>query len=106
MLRTFNPAKDCHKRMRIERAMLNFHPGPGKHASSPRKIDAIDRAFLFGNALQPSLHWGSSVIHPGISIVGWYMSGCFVAEIPFVSKSSGASFLVLPPDDTVFGSRS
>ena len=59
-LRMLNPAKDRHKRMRIERAMLNFHPGPGKHASSPRKIDAIDRDFLFGNALQPSSHRGCS----------------------------------------------
>ena len=59
-LRMFNPAKDRHKWMRIERAMLNFHPGPGKHASSPRKIDGIDRNFLFGNALQPWCELGCS----------------------------------------------
>ena len=57
---TFNSAKDCHKQMRIERAMLNFHPGPGKHASSPRKIDEIDCDFLFGNALQPWCELGCS----------------------------------------------
>ena len=58
----FDPAKDRKKRTRIEPGMLDFRPGENRAMPAHPRIDGIDRDFLFGNVLQPSLHRGCSTL--------------------------------------------
>lgn len=75
----FDPTKNCDKQMRIEPGMLNFCPGPGRHASSPCEIGWIDWIFLF--VLEPCY-----VCHcNNLFIYFWKL-------IPYLSKGEGAGF--------------
>ena len=47
----------------------------------------------------------SSVMHSSISIANEYVSECVVAEILLFSMSSGAEYLTISPDATVFEVR-
>ena len=84
-----------------------FALGESEHASSPARIDGIDRAFLFGNARHPVLALGCtpSTMRSGVTQVSWGLPqvgtnySTIYLGFDTTLVSSGASPVTLAPGD-------